>query len=68
MMHTNRRWVLSPVATIEELGRMLTQSTWCLCSGFYVDGHPETIFLNDATHEDGAAEFGIYGAVIVMWS
>ena len=58
MMHTKRRWVLSPVATIEELATMLTQRTWTLCSGFYVEGHPDTIFLNDATHEDGAAEFG----------
>ena len=59
MMHTKRRWVLSSVATIEELARMLTQRTWTLCSGFYVEGHRDTIFLNDATHEDGAAEFGI---------
>ena len=59
MMHTKRRWVLSSVATIEELARMLTQTTWTLCSGFYVEGHRDTIFLNDSTHEDGAAEFGI---------
>ena len=59
MMHTKRRWVLGSVVTIEELARMLTRSTWTLCSGFYVEGHPGTIFLNDATHEDGAAEFGI---------
>ena len=58
MMHTSRRWVLNSVATIEELARILTQSTWTLCSGFYVEGHPY-LFLNDATHEDGAAEFGI---------
>ncbi len=58
MMHKTRRWVLSPVASIKGLAQVLTQSTWTLCSGFYVEGHPETIFLNDATHEDGAAEFG----------
>lgn len=58
MMHSTRRWVIAPVASIEDLARMLTQRTWTLCSGFYVEGHPETIFLNDATHEDGAAEFG----------
>jgi hypothetical protein len=58
MMHRNRRWCLSPAASIEDLARMLTQRTWTLCSGFYVEGHPEAIFLNDATHEDGAAEFG----------
>lgn len=58
MMHKTRRWVIAPVASIEELARMLTQRTWTLCSGFYVEGHLDTIFLNDATHEDGAAEFG----------
>jgi hypothetical protein len=59
MMHAKRRWVLSSVSSIEELARMLKQTTWTLCSGFYVEGHRDTIFLNDATHEDGAAEFGI---------
>ena len=59
MMHTKRRWVLGTVASIEDLAQMLTQTTWTLCSGFYVEGHRDTIFLNDATHEDGAAEFGI---------
>ncbi len=38
---------------------MLTERTWTLCSGFYVQGHPEILFLNDATHEDGAGEWGI---------
>lgn len=59
MFHRKRRWVLSPVASIAELAHMLTQRTWTLCSGFYVEGHPDTILLNDATHEDGAAEFGV---------
>lgn len=58
MMH-KRRWVVSVVATMELLAEMLTQTTWTLCSGFSVEGHPDYVFLNDATHEDGAAEFGI---------
>ena len=58
MMH-RRRWVISPIASIEELARMLTQSMYTLCSGFYVEGHPETAFLNDATHEDGAGEYAV---------
>lgn len=57
MMHKKRRWVVSPVATIQELAEMLTKRTWTLCSGFYVVGHEDSFFLNDATHEDGAAEF-----------
>ena len=35
---------------------MLTEQTWCLCNGFELDGY---WFLNDATHEDGAAEYAI---------
>ncbi len=62
MMHTNRRWVVSPVVSTEELARMLTERAWTLCSGFYVEGHPY-LFLNDATHEDGAGEFGIVKTV-----
>ena len=59
MMHRRRRWCVSPVATAEELAEKLTRHTWTLCTGFYVHSHPRYLFLNDATHEDGAAEFGI---------
>ena len=55
-MHKNRRWVISPVESAEELARMLTEQMWCLCNGFELAGY---WFLNDATHEDGAAEFAI---------
>jgi hypothetical protein len=58
MLH-RRRWCVSPVATAEELAAMLSQRTWTLCSGFYVQTNRHYLFLNDATHEDGAAEFGI---------
>ncbi len=30
-----------------------------LCTGFYVASHPHYLFLNDATHEDGAAEYAV---------
>jgi hypothetical protein len=59
MMHHRRRWCVSPVATAEELAEKLTRHTWTLCTGFYVQSHPRYLFLNDATHEDGAAEIGI---------
>lgn len=58
-MHNRRRWCVGPVATAEELAEKLTQSTWTLCTGFYVASAPRYLFLNDATHEDGAAEFGV---------
>ncbi|MCI0541279.1 MAG: hypothetical protein L0Z50_39265 [Verrucomicrobiales bacterium] len=58
MMH-KRRWCVSTVATPQELARMLTERTWTLCSGFIVQGHPDVLFVNDATHEDGAGEWGV---------
>lgn len=58
MMHQRRRWVISQVASMEELADMLTQRTWCLCSGFFVAGHDTYLFLNDATSEDSAGEYG----------
>jgi hypothetical protein len=58
-MHDKRRWGVGPAASVEELARKLTSSTWCLCTGFYVVGHEEYLFVNDATSEDGAGEYGI---------
>ena len=59
MMHARRRWCLSEVESPEELARRLTQSTWTLCTAFYVHGHERYLFLNDSTHEDGAGEFAV---------
>ena len=56
MFHSKRRWVVAPVESAEELARMLTEQTWCLCNGFELGGY---WFLNDATHEDGAAEYAV---------
>ena len=56
MFHSKRGWVVVPAESAEELARMLTEQTWCLCNGFELGGY---WFLNDATHEDGAAEYGI---------
>jgi hypothetical protein len=43
---------------------MLTERTWCLCSGFYVRGHEGYLFLNDATCEDGAGEFVVVAGAL----
>jgi hypothetical protein len=59
MMHSRRCWCLQRVDTTEVLAKMLTETTWTLCSGFTVAGHEEYLFLNDATCEDGAAEFAV---------
>src|SRR5947209_8470312 len=59
MMHGKRRWCVSTVASPEELAEKLTGHTWTLCTGFCVTGHEQYLFLNDATHEDGAGEVAI---------
>src|SRR5689334_7103131 len=59
MMHRNRRFCVSAVPDPVELARMLTERTWTLCSGFFIAGHEDTLFLNDATCEDGAGEYGV---------
>ena len=59
MMHKNRTWCVGQVASAQELADKLAGVSWTLCTGFCVAGHEEYLFLNDATHEDGAAEFGI---------
>lgn len=58
-MHRNRRWGVVPVTSAEELARKLTETTWTLCTGFYVVGHEDYLFVNDSTHEDGAQEFAV---------
>src|SRR5436190_11519318 len=59
MLHRTRRWCVGPAASPEDLARRLTERTWTLCTGFYVEGHPDYLFLNDSTYEDAAHEFAI---------
>src|SRR5947209_6597709 len=59
MMHTRRRWGVGPLLCAEDLAHKLTERTWTLCTGFFVASHEDYLFLNDATHEDGAAEHAI---------
>ena len=56
MFHDRRTWVVVDVDGPEHLAEKLTAQTWCLCNGFRLAGY---LFLNDATHEDGAQEYGI---------
>ncbi len=59
MMHSRRVWCVHEVESAEKLARQLTEQVWVLCNGVYVQGHPGYLFLNDATSEDGAAEYGV---------
>ena len=55
---TNRRHSVANVESPDELAEKLTAHTWTLCTGFRLR-HPNRtlLFLNDATHEDGAGEY-----------
>ena len=59
MMHKRRIHSVGPVDTARHFAEKLTGTTWCLCTGFYLEGHPNYLWLNDSTSEDGAVEFGI---------
>lgn len=56
MIHTNRPFSATEVATAEELAEKLTKHSWTLCTGFRFSGH---LFLNDSFSEDGAAEYAV---------
>ena len=56
MMHKSRTWCIFPIATKEDLAHKLAESTWCLCTAFEIGDY---LFLNDATSEDGAAEYAV---------
>jgi hypothetical protein len=59
MFHSNRVWCVSEVESVAELARMLTKSTWTLCSGFIIASHPDYLWLNDALSEDSAVEIAV---------
>jgi hypothetical protein len=59
MFHTNRVWCVSAVESVNELVRLLTESTWTLCSAWVIRGHPDYLWLNDALSENGALEIAV---------
>lgn len=56
MFHKHRVWSIADAENPADLAEKLTEHTWTLCTGFRLDGY---LFLNDATHEDGAQEYGV---------
>jgi hypothetical protein len=56
MMHERRTWSVTTIESAEELARKLTESNWTLCTAFE---HRGSLFLNDATSEDGAQEYAV---------
>lgn len=59
MLHDSRVWCVAAVASPEELAENLTSITWCCCAAFRIAGHPNYVWVNDATCEDGAQEYGV---------
>lgn len=56
MFHAKRVWCVTPKETPEEVARLLTGSTWTLCTAIELSGY---LFLNDSTSEDGAREYAV---------
>lgn len=56
MLHRKRIWSFTPAESAEWLAEQLTECSWCCCNGFSLGGY---LFVNDATCEDGAQEYGV---------
>jgi len=56
MLHSKRRWQVTPVATAQDLANKLTDMTWTCCTGFR---HNRFLWLNDATSANGAQEYAV---------
>src|ERR1043166_2816880 len=57
MIHHQRRFAVTVIASIEELVRQLTQYTCTLCTCFVYQG---LLLANDSFSEDGAQEYAVY--------
>lgn len=60
MLHDNRPFSLTPIATLPEVAHELTRvRSWVLCQGFEVSVGPgiSWLFLNDSTSEDAIQEY-----------
>lgn len=55
MMH-QRRWMVTDVATPEELAAQLAHGNWTLCTGFRCNGF---VWINDSFTEDSIQEYGV---------
>ena len=56
MIHNKRKYNVDRVDSAAELAEKLKQCTWCLCTGFELEGY---LFLNDSFTEDSAQEYAV---------
>lgn len=59
MLHDKRVWCVGEVESAEDLARKLTESAWCCCTAFQVQGFPQYYWINDSTSEDAAQEYAV---------
>jgi hypothetical protein len=57
MLHHQRRFAVTIVASLEELTEKLIEHTWPLCTCFAYQG---LLLANDSFSEDGAQEYAMY--------
>jgi len=57
MVHKMRTFAVKTYTDVTEMCHVLTNHSWCLCSGFR---YGPLVLLDDAFSEDGAAEFAVY--------
>jgi len=56
MFFEQRHYQVRAVKDAAELAKLLTQYTWCGCTGFAYGG---ALFLNDSSSADGAQEYAL---------
>ena len=56
MIHNKRKYDVREVSSPDELADELIRTTWCLCTGFSLEGY---LFLNDSFTEDSAQEYAV---------
>jgi len=66
-MFFKRIYCLTGVPTVEDLADKLLTATWCLCTAFRLDGHDDTLFLNDSTSPDGIQEYAVVRHIEGAW-
>lgn len=59
MLHSNRIWSISAVASAEELAHKLVHYSWTGCQAFQLGSY---LFANDSTPADGAQEYAVLRA------
>ena len=66
-MFFKRVYRLTRVTTVADLADQLTKLNWRLCNAFRLDGHDDTLFLNDSTSPAGIQEYAVLRQIEGAW-